>query len=187
VGAIIEELHRCGCQDADISLGLKFGIVLGSTDRLIFGHRPAPLKFVPAGMGDVIASYGRDTDTYKIHVTGLLNAIQGVCLETEIELGRSCLPIRRRVTPDLVLRGIAIHEVRHRLQKHLSSDLLLWTCEWLGQAHPTAQVVFRSYLPAAITTVEEDALIVEHEFYIQWVTGLGIPHLGDLIWSEPTV
>lgn len=168
MGKLVGELCRAGCDLSDITAAFRLGSEIARIDALAFSHRPAMVQFVGGVRTGNFATYGTKSDRYSVIVSGIDLALAAEALALTTVMGRIGILKHGGLGPDTIIRGIALHEVRHRLQRHLCGDLRLWT--------------FRD---GTDESTEQDARAVEFQFYIRHCIAPELVDETDLLWREP--
>lgn len=162
-----QELLQLGCCLWDISIAYQLSVAIATVDQAVFSHRPAQVSF-RAGDGDqTIAAYSRTFDRYSVNVSGLALGLAAESLNLATDLGHLGIHIDTALVNEVVLWGIAVHEVRHRLQKHLGDNLK----KWIDGTRESSS--------------EDDAWSVEFQYRLQCAFARRRVSEADAVWKEP--
>lgn len=112
-----------GQKEADTIMSLKLMACIGAIDRLIFDGKPITLNFStrPNRYGH-FAGYSKATKThgesYEVTVSGIAKTMKGELKARVTMLGKKSPPYYDlpKASLEEILIGVAIHEVRHRMQ-----------------------------------------------------------------------
>jgi hypothetical protein len=184
--AELEQMQRYGASRDDIGAAMRFARRILSLDREVFPGRSIPLTISRFGGPSSCAQFvvhGDGSEVYVLYVESLALrlGIQGIALMAE-HAHRGA--IDERTAPALAGDGIALHEVRHRVQHRNGASLRLWQPSDLA-FHDQCVVgnILGELSPLARTESEIDARIVEYLYIAQRVAGVDDPVAAVL--AEP--
>lgn len=142
---------------ADERCAMQLAHAIESIDEIVFSHRPTwtSILTLDSPKRPRIADYHSIKDQYRVYIYDMTTRLVNLAMSQASAVGRL-------LTIHDVVWGVAMHEVRHRLQFHMLGELRRWEAD-----------------------VEEDADTIEKEALRQLPTLASVRELADLIWLEP--
>jgi len=172
--ALLEQMRRYGVPDEDIGTALTFARRLATFDRAAFPDMPCALQMARNGGLTGCARYVTMPDgseSYILFVEHLAERLRYQSSALQAEHAHQAA-VSDGDAFRLIVDGIALHEVRHRLQQHRGDSLKRWVPFNIAPADRHAvMAMLTNLVPERRTEREVDALIVEFLYVTARIAG----------------